>query len=297
LLTAMSVGDVKVGLTSTAQYSASAQSFRQPRLDQDAIANRVAFWQRVARTPRQTVEPDRSGDAGQEPRRHSQPDSDGEPDEQRGLQLENAEADERFWTSLQDMNQSTVEEHKALAATVEHAIASGRLCLCRSISRAGDRSTFCYFRFQRSWGDRLAAVAIGGLRWRRRPVKAPAAICRRAARTCTAIDAVAASRRSMPSRRPARLVAVAIGGLWRAAAGRVEALGRDLPSRPGLRRGRCPGRVETVALAGGRRDAGRDESAMSRPTSRPASKAVPLAAARHRAGGLAGINPPCRGPR
>ena len=46
--------------------------------------------------------------------------------EQRGLQLENAEADERFWTSLQDMNQSTVEEHKALAATVEHAIASGQ---------------------------------------------------------------------------------------------------------------------------------------------------------------------------
>jgi hypothetical protein len=42
------------------------------------------------------------------------------------LQLENAEADERFWTSLQDMNQSTVEEHKALAATVEHAIASGQ---------------------------------------------------------------------------------------------------------------------------------------------------------------------------
>jgi hypothetical protein len=29
-------------------------------------------------------------------------------DEQRGLQLENAEA-ERFWTSLQDMNQSTVD--------------------------------------------------------------------------------------------------------------------------------------------------------------------------------------------
>jgi len=48
------------------------------------------------------------------------------PDEQRGLQLENAEAEERFWTSLQDMNQSTVEEHKALAATVEHAIASGQ---------------------------------------------------------------------------------------------------------------------------------------------------------------------------
>jgi hypothetical protein len=62
------------------------------------------------------------------------------PDEQRGLQLENAEADERFWTSLQDMNQSTVEEHKALAAAVEQAIASspsrGSAAPCRRAGRA-----------------------------------------------------------------------------------------------------------------------------------------------------------------
>jgi hypothetical protein len=48
------------------------------------------------------------------------------PDEQRALQLENAEAHERFWTSLQNMNQSTVEEHKAHVAKAEHTIASGQ---------------------------------------------------------------------------------------------------------------------------------------------------------------------------
>src|ERR1700730_2449595 len=35
-------------------------------------------------------------------------------DEQRALQLENAEADERFWSSVQDMNAGTVEGHKQL---------------------------------------------------------------------------------------------------------------------------------------------------------------------------------------
>jgi hypothetical protein len=36
-------------------------------------------------------------------------------DEQRALQLRNAEADERFWTQLRDMHAGTVEEHKELA--------------------------------------------------------------------------------------------------------------------------------------------------------------------------------------
>jgi hypothetical protein len=44
-------------------------------------------------------------------------------DEQRTLQLENAEADERFWSNLRDMDASNIESHKGLAATTERAIA------------------------------------------------------------------------------------------------------------------------------------------------------------------------------
>jgi hypothetical protein len=40
-----------------------------------------------------------------------------------GKLLRNAEADERFWTSLRDMNVASVEDHKALAATVARVIA------------------------------------------------------------------------------------------------------------------------------------------------------------------------------
>jgi hypothetical protein len=47
-------------------------------------------------------------------------------DEQRALQLENAEADERFWSSLHDMNQEQVDGHKALAASVKSKIAAGQ---------------------------------------------------------------------------------------------------------------------------------------------------------------------------
>ena len=47
-------------------------------------------------------------------------------DEQRALQLENAETDEQFWSSLHDMHAGSVEGHKALATTVERAIAVER---------------------------------------------------------------------------------------------------------------------------------------------------------------------------
>lgn len=47
-------------------------------------------------------------------------------DEQRALQLENAKADEQFWSSLHDMHAGNVEGHKALAATVERAVADGQ---------------------------------------------------------------------------------------------------------------------------------------------------------------------------
>jgi len=42
--------------------------------------------------------------------------------EQRALQLENAEADERFWSSLQHMNASTAEGHKGLLAKTQRTI-------------------------------------------------------------------------------------------------------------------------------------------------------------------------------
>jgi hypothetical protein len=47
------------------------------------------------------------------------------PDEQRTLQLENAEADERFWSGLQDMHATTVADHKNLVATAQRMINEG----------------------------------------------------------------------------------------------------------------------------------------------------------------------------
>ena len=46
------------------------------------------------------------------------------PDEQRALQLANAEADERFWLSLRDMNEAQAEGHKGLAGTAEASAAN-----------------------------------------------------------------------------------------------------------------------------------------------------------------------------
>jgi hypothetical protein len=48
------------------------------------------------------------------------------PDEQRALQLENAEADARFWESMRDMHQATADDNKGLATTVETTIASAQ---------------------------------------------------------------------------------------------------------------------------------------------------------------------------
>jgi hypothetical protein len=45
-------------------------------------------------------------------------------DEQRTVQLENAEADERFWAGHRDMNQATAEDHKKLSAKAEQAAAN-----------------------------------------------------------------------------------------------------------------------------------------------------------------------------
>jgi len=90
------------------------------------VADRIAFWQRV--NDRLAKLANRLDPAMQGKIR-------GElhtrvpmvtPDEQRALQLENAEADERFWSSLHDMHAETVEDHKGLAASVESSIAKGK---------------------------------------------------------------------------------------------------------------------------------------------------------------------------
>jgi hypothetical protein len=41
------------------------------------------------------------------------------PDDQRVVQEENAEADERFWSSMHGLNAASAEEHKALIASAE----------------------------------------------------------------------------------------------------------------------------------------------------------------------------------
>jgi hypothetical protein len=52
------------------------------------------------------------------------------PDEQRGLQRENFEADEKFWTDLHDLHAVTVEDKKGLAANVEQPSAGPAVQRC-----------------------------------------------------------------------------------------------------------------------------------------------------------------------
>jgi hypothetical protein len=66
-------------------------------------------------------------------------------DEQRALQLENAEADERFWSSMQDMNAGTVEDHKRLVANAERAIVSGK----STAANAADKAAIAKERVER----------------------------------------------------------------------------------------------------------------------------------------------------
>jgi hypothetical protein len=64
-------------------------------------------------------------------------------DEQRALQLENAEADEWFWSVMRDMNQSKVADHRALVAKAQGAIATGEADAAKaadSLARAKDRA-------------------------------------------------------------------------------------------------------------------------------------------------------------
>lgn len=58
------------------------------------------------------------------------------PDEQRQLQHENAEADAKFWSGLASMHDGTTEEHKALAGTVQRAIADGEAAAAQAIAQS-----------------------------------------------------------------------------------------------------------------------------------------------------------------
>jgi hypothetical protein len=57
------------------------------------------------------------------------------PDEQHALQLENAKADEKFWSRLHDMNAGTVEDHKGLAVVVARAISNGQAAMAKAAER------------------------------------------------------------------------------------------------------------------------------------------------------------------
>ena len=57
-------------------------------------------------------------------------------DEQRALQLENAEADAQFWLNFRDMNAETVEGHKGLVAQAERKIADGQSATANAAANA-----------------------------------------------------------------------------------------------------------------------------------------------------------------
>jgi hypothetical protein len=54
------------------------------------------------------------------------------PDEQRALQRENFEADEKLWNGLHDMHAGTVEGTKDVVRLAENTIASGRAAMARA---------------------------------------------------------------------------------------------------------------------------------------------------------------------
>jgi hypothetical protein len=67
------------------------------------------------------------------------------PDEQRALQKENAEAEEKFWARIHDMHAGTVEDHKGLAVTVDGKISNGQA----EMAKAADRRAAARTRHER----------------------------------------------------------------------------------------------------------------------------------------------------
>jgi hypothetical protein len=97
-----------------------------------SVADRIAFWQRVnerlARLSNR-IDPATQGKIrGDVHARIPMVTA----DEQRDLQLANAEADEKFWSSMHDMHASTVEDHKGLGTIVERAVADGQAAMAKA---------------------------------------------------------------------------------------------------------------------------------------------------------------------
>jgi hypothetical protein len=86
------------------------------------VADRIAFWkklnQRLARFSNRIDADTQRKILGAVDARIAMPTI----EEIRVLQLENAEADERVWSTLQDMHESTAADRMALRALVESAI-------------------------------------------------------------------------------------------------------------------------------------------------------------------------------
>jgi hypothetical protein len=90
-----------------------------------SIVDRVAFWaalhQRLGKLSNRFSHETHGKLIGQVHARLLMPTA----DEQRQLQKENAQADERFWSTLQDMHASTATDHKELAAKAQRSAADG----------------------------------------------------------------------------------------------------------------------------------------------------------------------------
>jgi hypothetical protein len=57
-------------------------------------------------------------------------------DEQRALQLENAESDERFWTRMHGLNHATAEDNKGLATVAANKIANAQTAAANAATKA-----------------------------------------------------------------------------------------------------------------------------------------------------------------
>jgi hypothetical protein len=90
------------------EHVASLGSIETP----PTVADRVAFWQRINdRLAKLSNRVDMATQGKMRGDLHGRVPM-VTPDEQRALQLENAEAEDRFWSGLHDVHASTVADHK-----------------------------------------------------------------------------------------------------------------------------------------------------------------------------------------